>query len=72
MTKKEKPVTLEQYERMAGELEVMSATIRARPEMNYHFAERLAILAAQMREDIFKEHPGVEGLSCAVKPVAST
>jgi truncated hemoglobin YjbI len=68
MTKKQKPITLEDYDRMAGELEVMSASIRARPEMNHHFAERLAILAAQMREDIFEQHPGVEGLSCAVKP----
>jgi hypothetical protein len=71
MAKKEKPVTLEQYERMAGELEVMSASIRAQPEVDFDLADRLTILAAQMREDIFEEHPGVEGLSSAVKPAAS-
>jgi hypothetical protein len=71
MTKKEKPVTLEQYERMAGELEVMSASIRAQPEVDFDFADRLTILAAQMREDLFEDHAGAEGLNSAVKPLAS-
>jgi hypothetical protein len=42
---------------MAGELEAMSSTIRIRPEMNHHFAERLALLAKQMREDCEREQP---------------
>ncbi|MGZ5932182.1 MAG: hypothetical protein ACXWLZ_10315 [Rhizomicrobium sp.] len=42
---------------MALELEVMSKTIRARPEMNHHFAERLALIAKQMREDNLRIHP---------------
>lgn len=46
-----------EYERMATELETMSRTIRARPEMNHHFAERLALLATQMREDSIRAHP---------------
>jgi hypothetical protein len=67
MAQGETPLTLPQYDRMAAQLEAMSATIRARPDMNHHFAERLAILAAQMRENIFEEHPEVEGLSCEIK-----
>ena len=49
--KHEKPLTTGQYERMASELQTMSDMIRARPEMNHHFAERLAVLAKEMRED---------------------
>jgi hypothetical protein len=33
---------------MAKDLEAMSQAIRLRPEMNHHFAERLALLAKQM------------------------
>jgi hypothetical protein len=46
-----KPFTEVEIQRMADELEAMSRSIRARPEMNHHFAERLALLAKQMRED---------------------
>jgi hypothetical protein len=56
---------------MATDLEAMAAAIRARPDMNHHFAARLAILVAQMREDIFEQHPEVEGLSCEIKPEPS-
>jgi hypothetical protein len=31
--------------------------IRARPEMNHHFAERLALLAKEMREDEARVYP---------------
>ncbi|MGZ5939832.1 MAG: hypothetical protein ACXWLC_00160 [Rhizomicrobium sp.] len=57
MPKNIKPLTQEEYDRMALELEVMSKTIRARPEMNHHFAERLALIAKQMREDNLRIHP---------------
>ena len=69
MPKSEKPLTIPQYDKFATELDVMAAAIKARPEMNHHFAARLAIIAAQMREDIFEQHPEIEGTSCAVKPV---
>ena len=36
---------------MANELQAMSDAILARPEMNHRFAERLAILSKEMRED---------------------
>jgi hypothetical protein len=52
-----KPLSIPQYERMAAELEVMSGMIRARPEMNHHFAERLATLAKEMREDEARVYP---------------
>ena len=57
MTASEKPFTAEEYERLASELDTISASIRARPEMNHHFAERLALLAKQMREDGIRAHP---------------
>jgi hypothetical protein len=51
MLEKPKPLTPAEIERMAAELEAMSQAVRARPEMNHHFADRLAGLARQMRED---------------------
>lgn len=68
MPQSEKTLSLPLYDEFATELETMAAVIKARPEMNHHFAARLAILAAQMREDIFEQHPEIEGTSCAVKP----
>jgi hypothetical protein len=56
MPESQKALTNQEYERMAKELEAMSAAIRARPEMNHHFAERLALLAKQMREDLIHVH----------------
>jgi hypothetical protein len=53
----EKPLTAPQYERMAADLQHMSEQIRARPEMNHHFAERLAVLAQEMREDEARVYP---------------
>ena len=46
-----KPLSIPQYELMATELQQMSDLIRSRPEMNHHFAERLATLSKEMRED---------------------
>jgi len=53
----EPPLTVREYHRVAVELETMSEAIRAHPEMNHHFAERLALLAKQMREDSIRVHP---------------
>jgi hypothetical protein len=36
-----KPLSVPQYERMANELQIMSDMIRARPDMNHHFANGL-------------------------------
>ena len=51
------PLSVPQYERMAKDLQAMSEAIRARPEMNHHFAERLATLSKEMREDEARAHP---------------
>jgi hypothetical protein len=51
------PLSIPQYELMAAELQKMSDMIRARPEMNHHFAERLATLATEMREDETRVYP---------------
>jgi hypothetical protein len=53
------PLTVPQYERMANDLQIMSDMIRARPEMNHNFAERLETLSKEMREDESRAHPGV-------------
>ena len=55
-----KPLSIPQYEQMADELQKMSDMIRARPEMNHHFAERLASLAREMREDEARVYPVTE------------
>ena len=39
---------------MAYELETLAATIRGHPDMNHHFAERLTLMAKQMREDMVR------------------
>ncbi len=52
-----KPLSVSQYERMANELQTMSDMIRARPEMNHHFADRLAVLSKEMREDEGRVYP---------------
>jgi hypothetical protein len=51
------PLAPSEYERMANELQRMSDIIRARPEMDHHFAERLALLAKEMREDEARVYP---------------
>ena len=55
-----KPLSVSQYERMAHELQAMSEMIRARPEMNHHFADRLATLAREMREDEARVYPAAQ------------
>lgn len=55
-----KPLSIPQYEQMADELQRMSDMIRARPEMNHHFAERLATLSKEMREDEARLYPQTE------------
>lgn len=57
MPHREKPFSVAEYSRMAEELAAMADAIRARPEMNHHFAERLALLAKQMCEDSVRVHP---------------
>ena len=52
-----KPLSVPQYERMANDLQIMSDAIRARPEMNHHFADRLQTLSKEMREDEARAHP---------------
>jgi hypothetical protein len=56
-----KPLSVPQYERMANDLQTMSDMIRARPEMNHHFADRLEVLSKEMREDEARAHPEVAG-----------
>jgi hypothetical protein len=55
--KNTKSFTVGEYERMAAEMETLAATIRMHPEMNNHFAERLALIAKQMREDMVRLFP---------------
>lgn len=50
-------LTLLEYERMANELQRISDVIRAYPDMDHHFAERLALLAKEMREDEARVYP---------------
>ena len=57
MPDNKKMLTAEEYGKMADELDAMAAVIRARPRMNHHFAERLALLAKQMREDANSNYP---------------
>jgi hypothetical protein len=57
MKPESKALSFEEYERMAKELEAMAATIRQRPEMDHHFAERLALLSKQMRDDQIRVYP---------------
>jgi len=55
-----KPLSIPQYEQMADELQRMSDMIRVRPEMNHNFAERLAALSKEMREDEARVYPGTQ------------
>jgi hypothetical protein len=40
-----------EFERMAAELERIAKLVRERPAVNHHFAERIELLAKQMREE---------------------
>ncbi len=51
------PLSIAEYTRMAVELESMSQSIRARPEMDHDFANRLGRLASEIREDCSRAHP---------------
>jgi hypothetical protein len=53
------PFSLAEYTRMAADLETMSDAIRARPDMDHDFANRLAHLANEMRSDCLRAHPPV-------------
>lgn len=44
-------LTAIQYLRMAEELEAMAASLAKDGRLDHHFAERLSLLARQMRED---------------------
>lgn len=45
------PLPQTEFDRMAAELEAMARRIKEFPELNHHFAERLELLARQMRDD---------------------
>ncbi len=50
-------LSVPEYERMAADLQAMSDMIRLCPEMNHHFADRLAVLSREMREEREKVYP---------------
>ena len=43
-----------EFERMALELDSMADLVRERPDVNHHFAERLSLLAKEMRENAIR------------------
>jgi hypothetical protein len=45
---------------MANDLQKMSEEIRQRPEMDHNFADRLAVLAKEMRKDETRVYPDAE------------
>lgn len=51
MSSAQQALTAAQYLHMAEELEAMAATIAQGGQVDHHFAERLSLLARQMRED---------------------
>ena len=52
-------LTAAEYLRMAEELETMAAAVAGDPQTDHHFAERLILLAKQMREDGARLEPTV-------------
>jgi hypothetical protein len=56
------PFSLAEYARMAAELEFMSDAIRVRHDMNHDFADRLANLATEMRQDCLRAHPPAKAI----------
>jgi len=54
-------LTAADYLRMAEELETMAAAIAQDPSSDHHFAERLLLLAKQMREDGARFEPAAAG-----------
>ncbi len=57
MSDQKAPFSIHEYGRMAEVLEIMSGNIRQGPAMDHHFAERLATLAQEMRDDCSRVHP---------------
>jgi hypothetical protein len=56
-TQRDKELSARDYERMARELESMAETVRAQPEINHHFADRLLLLAKEMRANATRIAP---------------
>lgn len=52
----EKRFTVDDYKRMAQELEDMADTIQKHPEMNHHTVERLRKMVMEMRADADSEY----------------
>ena len=61
--RREKSLTEARYDRMANDLEAMAEAIRLHPEMNHCFAERLVLLAKEMREGHLEAQPHVRKLA---------
>lgn len=53
--------TMAEYLRMAEELEIMAASIAQNEALDHRFAERLLLLARQMREDAGHHAPSARG-----------
>jgi hypothetical protein len=53
MPRTAKTPSIADYNRMADDLDALSASILIRPDPDYEFANRLAVHAAEMREDCF-------------------
>jgi hypothetical protein len=51
-----KTPSIADYNKMADDLEAMSASILTEPNPDYEFANRLAVHAMEMREDCFNVH----------------
>ena len=51
MSSAQQALTAAQYLHMAEELDAMAAAIAQGGQVDHHFAERLSLLARQMRED---------------------
>lgn len=56
-TKRDEGLSAADYERMARELESMAETVRGQPEIDHHFAERLSLLAEEMRANAIRAAP---------------
>jgi hypothetical protein len=61
-----KTPSIADYNRLADDLDAMSARILTEPDPDYEFANRLASHAIEMREDCFNVHFGL--LSMGSKP----
>ena len=59
MLNPKKTPSIADYNRMADELEAMSAAILTEPESDREFAMRLAFLAKEMRQDCLNVHFGM-------------